>query len=221
MQPIHRLRGRSRLPGQLRRNESGNRSRGRWLRGRAQVWNGWLTAKEPKEMRRPFLLCCGCSQRLFPFARRIPHSLMAPAISSIVRPLAALFGASSMMFSLRTVSRKLILLFDQQPVCFLGSPNWPMHANQYPIAFEFFPRNSNLRSPSFQTLIRVAVRDPVTPVPHHHGPAAVLPLRNLHSKSAVFPWVVLDLNREPFVARDSSSGLSSPPSFSKPRPGPV
>src|SRR5262249_7259406 len=95
--------------------------------------------------------------------------------------------------------RELIFRFDQQPrVGALALARTNAHEMPAPLQARTFERE--LQMPLVEATMRIAVRRPGAAVPHDHGAAAVLALRNVALEIEVLHGMVFGAHRKPLVA---------------------
>ena len=97
---------------------------------------------------------------------------------------------------------KVIMFFDQQPVRLALIRSSPTHANQRPFPLHLRPVHDELQRAGPQPLIYIRVtslRLPRALVPHHHRPAAILPLWNDPLKAAILHRMIFHLHGQPLV----------------------
>ena len=94
----------------------------------------------------------------------------------------------------------VIAVLDQQPVGALAAAAVVLHAHQHPLALEFLTHQREFEVTLGETFRRV-FGVPVAAVPDLHRAAAVLALGDGALEVAVVERMILDLHREPLLAR--------------------
>ncbi len=100
---------------------------------------------------------------------------------------------------------RLVAMLDQQPVGALAAPTplvaVPFHPHEHPAAMQALAFEDELEVALLQSLVRVALRQPVAAVPELHRAAAILAFGNGALEVAVVERMVLDLDRQPLDRR--------------------
>ena len=97
--------------------------------------------------------------------------------------------------------RRLVALFDQEPIRAPLAGGLAAHPYQRPVALQFLTAQLEFEHPLGEGRGRVGIGgDPSAAVPQQHGAAAILPSRNNALEPAIVERVVLNRDGEPFFA---------------------
>ena len=119
--------------------------------------------------------------------------------------------SSSKIRVLLSLPRKLVAMFDQEPVGPLLA--FPLaHPGQNPAAVEFLALESEIQL-AFSYDRCGVIAFPIAAIPNHDCAAAVLALRNGAFEVAVVQRMVFDLDREPLVMRIERRAFGDGPGF--------
>src|SRR5262249_48428354 len=101
---------------------------------------------------------------------------------------------------------------DQQPVVALLAAG-AAYAHQVPHSLELLAREFEVELALGEPLVRIAVWRPHAAVPHQHGAAPVLALRNGALEILILDRMVFHLDREPLVAGYEARPLGDGPTL--------
>src|SRR5579863_666037 len=117
------------------------------------------------------------------FAFRIADQKPLPGIPNVVSALGNLLHGSLSDRAIRSLLNDrrrflglspLVSLLDQEPVGFVGAIAVILDAHQRPLAPQLGAVQLNLQVPLFELTFDIAESFPLSEIPDHHGPAAIL-----------------------------------------------
>ena len=97
-------------------------------------------------------------------------------------------------------ARCLVLAFDQEPVLVPLALS-RAHAHEMPAAVEFLALEIEDEVTLGVGLVRIAVRDPASPIPDHDGTAAILAFRDRALEGVVFDRMIFDADSKTLFVR--------------------
>ena len=111
--------------------------------------------------------------------------------------------------------RILVLVFDQQPVGASVAPAVVPDLHEHPTTFEPFAGENELEIAGLESVFRTlrSLRRPVTAVPHLHGAAAVLTLRDRAFEIPVVERMIFHLHGQALVGGIDRRALGDGPRF--------
>ena len=111
--------------------------------------------------------------------------------------------------------RMVVMVLDQQPIGALATVAVVTHPNEHEASVQPLAVQHELEVALLHRLFRrlAALRLPVAPIPEHDRAATILALRDRAFEITIVERVVLDLDREPLVARIERRPLGYRPGF--------